>query len=196
MADTDTRERILEVARQLLAEGGVRAVTFDGIARKIGHSKQAVLYWYPNKRALLTGLLFPWFDVEVNCALDAIAEETDRKKVIQNFVHAIASFHLQDIERFRMMYMLPQIETSQMATELLKPDMRLHEVTDLLYGRLAAKLGGTSKESRLEAFNLHASVLGLMTMISLTEAVNDPLKHAHEDLVENLAHQLSSQAGN
>ncbi|WP_101811086.1 TetR/AcrR family transcriptional regulator [Hoeflea halophila] len=193
MTATDTHERILEVARQLLSEGGVSAITFDGIARKIGHSKQAVLYWYPNKRALLTGLLFPWFQLEVDCALDAIAPESVRNKVISKFVHTIASFHLQDIERFRMMYLLPQLEKSRLASELLKPDMRLHEATSRLYTVLAAKFGDGSKENRMEAFNLHASVLGLITMIALTEAVNDPLKHSHEDLVRNLANQLSSR---
>lgn len=194
MNDPDTREHILIVARKLLANGGVRAVTFDGIAREIGRTKQAVLYWYPNKRALLSALVLPWFEDEVDCALGAISSNQEKREVIQRFIHAIASFHLQDLERFRMMYLLPQLETARTATDLLKPDVELYTVTDQLYGGLAASLGDDTSEIRLKAFNLHAAVLGLITMIALTDAMHDPLKHSHADLIENLAQQLSAQA--
>ncbi len=42
-----TKDRIIVAAEGLLRDGGIGALSFDAIARVLGVSKQAVLYWFP-----------------------------------------------------------------------------------------------------------------------------------------------------
>ncbi|MGR3363987.1 MAG: hypothetical protein ACU0CY_07375, partial [Maritimibacter harenae] len=66
------------------------------------------------------------------------------------------------------------------------------QVTDRLYGALAERL--TGPRARAEATAIHAAVLGVVMMVALGEAVEDPLKHDAETLVTALADRLVGQA--
>ncbi|MGA1073616.1 MAG: TetR/AcrR family transcriptional regulator [Ilumatobacteraceae bacterium] len=57
MAETTTRQRILDVALDQFGSRGVEAVSLDEIAREVGVRKQTVLYWFPSKDSLLDGVL-------------------------------------------------------------------------------------------------------------------------------------------
>lgn len=50
-------ETIVKAAAQLVAEQGVHKLTIESVARQAGLSKGGVLYHYPTKQALLTGML-------------------------------------------------------------------------------------------------------------------------------------------
>ena len=54
---TETRDRLLAALRTLLAEGGTDAVTLEAVAARAGVSKGGLLYHFPSKAALYTGLL-------------------------------------------------------------------------------------------------------------------------------------------
>ena len=111
MTRSRTGDQILEIARDLLAEGGLGAVSFDAIAARLGRSKQAVLYWYPTKPDLLAALFLPWLEEEAALAETALRDATDGTDAIARFVRAVAGFHLSDLTRFRAMYLLPQTLT-------------------------------------------------------------------------------------
>lgn len=57
MAETTTRQRILDVALDQFGSRGVDAVSLDEIAREVGVRKQTVLYWFPSKDSLVDGVL-------------------------------------------------------------------------------------------------------------------------------------------
>jgi AcrR family transcriptional regulator len=57
MADTPTRQRILDAALDLFGARGVDAVSLDEIARHVGVRKQTVLYWFPSKDELVAAVL-------------------------------------------------------------------------------------------------------------------------------------------
>ena len=57
MADTPTRQRILDAALDLFGARGVDAVSLDEIARDVGVRKQTVLYWFPSKDELVAAVL-------------------------------------------------------------------------------------------------------------------------------------------
>jgi AcrR family transcriptional regulator len=46
------REKLLDVAVELIGEGGVEAVTYEGLAERSGLSKGGVLYHFPNREEL------------------------------------------------------------------------------------------------------------------------------------------------
>jgi AcrR family transcriptional regulator len=57
MAETPTRQRILDTAIDQFGARGVDAVSLDEIARHVGIRKQTVLYWFPSKDALVDAVL-------------------------------------------------------------------------------------------------------------------------------------------
>ena len=60
MTPAETRSasrRILSAARVIAARAGAGKITIDAVAKEAGLSKGGVLYNYPTKKALLSGLL-------------------------------------------------------------------------------------------------------------------------------------------
>ncbi|MCH8541979.1 MAG: TetR/AcrR family transcriptional regulator [Alcanivorax sp.] len=53
----NTRDQILDAAQQVAANRGAGHVTLDAVARESGLSKGGVLYHFPNKDALINGML-------------------------------------------------------------------------------------------------------------------------------------------
>jgi AcrR family transcriptional regulator len=51
------RERILEAGRDIAEQSGVAAVTLDAVAEKAGVSKGGLLYHFPSKEALVSGMV-------------------------------------------------------------------------------------------------------------------------------------------
>jgi AcrR family transcriptional regulator len=53
----NARERIIDAAEQVVVERGARHLTFDAVASKAGVSRGGILYHFPDKEALLKGML-------------------------------------------------------------------------------------------------------------------------------------------
>ena len=52
-----TSDRILAAALRSFGTTGIDATSLDALAREIGVTKQAILYWYPSKEALLDAVI-------------------------------------------------------------------------------------------------------------------------------------------
>jgi AcrR family transcriptional regulator len=55
--NSETAQRILDVALQSFGSHGYEATSLDQIARSLGVRKQTLLYWYPSKEVLLTAVV-------------------------------------------------------------------------------------------------------------------------------------------
>ena len=191
----DTREQILEATTALFGASGLEAVTFDAVAARLGVTKQAVIYWFPSKVALLSALALPGLRDEARVAIDAATEASCPADAARAVVRAIIGFHLVDLQRFRLMYLSPQIGVTaaarQTASELVK---QVHPVTGEMYAAVAAALGGGLK-TRETAVALHMAALGHVLLVALTDAIGDPLRHAPEALAHRLADVLAAGAG-
>jgi AcrR family transcriptional regulator len=53
----NARERIIDAAEQVVIERGARHLTFDAVALEAGVSRGGLLYHFPDKEALLKGML-------------------------------------------------------------------------------------------------------------------------------------------
>lgn len=197
MPDTrpsDTRNRILEVAAALMAVGGLEAVTFDAVAARLGVTKQAVIYWFPSKVALLSELALPGLRGEAQVAINAAVGASGPSQAVRAVVRAVINFHLADLARFRLMYLSPQIgataSAKRTAAELVT---QVHPVTSEMYAVIAAALGD-GPTARETAVALHMAALGHVMMVALTEAIGDPLRHAPELLADRLAGLLAARA--
>jgi AcrR family transcriptional regulator len=52
-----TSERILAAALRSFGTTGIDATSLDALARELGVTKQAILYWYPSKETLLDAVI-------------------------------------------------------------------------------------------------------------------------------------------
>lgn len=193
MPKKSTSARIIMIAHELLSSGGLGAVSFDAIARRLGASKQAVLYWFPTKSDLLAAMFVPWLEAEAESAVRAVADARDRTEAIECFVRAVAQFHFDDLNRFRMMYLVPQ--TTRRRSNDRASDAavkKIHPVTSRLYSALADRLERNNDAARAEAFAIHSAVLGIVLMVGLADAVHDPLKHREKDLIDTLIRSLTA----
>ncbi|MCF4099514.1 TetR/AcrR family transcriptional regulator [Maritalea mediterranea] len=195
---TITRDQIVKEAHKLVRAKGARALTFEAVARQMGVTKQAIIYWFPKKGALIEAMLLPSLEAEALAGQEAATRvETDRN-VRQRFAAAIVDFHLSDLERFRTMYLSPQLTPDAFAMVTKgghQVSSKVHAVTAQMYRTLAEALiaegFATSDTARRKAFLLHTNVLGLVLMASLSDALNDPLAHDLADLRVTLLAQLA-----
>lgn len=191
----ETREHILEAAASLFRAGGLEAVTFDAVAARLGITKQAVIYWFPSKVALLSALALPSLRAEARVAIDAATKASTSSDAARAVVGALISFHLADLPRFRLLYMSPQIGVTAVARKAAAELVRqIHPVTAEMYAAVAAALGDRP-DAREIAVTLHMAALGHILMVALTDAIGDPLRHEPEILAARLADVLAAGVG-
>lgn len=188
-----TKDRILRVAADILRGGGPAALTFDAVAARLGLSKQAVIYWFPSKTALLSELSLPGLRDEAAAVLEALGGfEGNPPEAARQVVLALIRFHMADLPRFRLIYLSPQIgrqtASRQTANAIVS---QVHPVTSQMYSAFAHSLGD-GPQARETAVALHMAALGHVLMVALTEAIDDPLRHAPADLAERLATVLAA----
>lgn len=196
MNERDTSGAIITCARKILSEKGVSGLSFDKIADRLNVSKQAVLYWYPTKKELLAALFIPWLESEVEAVKDALKSANDRKSAINLFIRANAEFHFSNLERFRLMYLVPQTSRGGGSRDQAAFLKEVNRVTDALYSMLAYWLDEDSQSNaRAQALAMHSSVLGIVTLYALGDALKDPLKQPQKQLIDSLVSLVNGGDG-
>lgn len=197
----DTRNKILEIAAELARQGDAAQLTFDAVASRLGTSKQAVIYWFPTKEDLIAGVALPALKAEAECAVAAVEEAIDATDAIGRFARAVANFHLADLDRFRLVYLSPQMGSR---TNRLRTPGRIgeavHPVTATMYRALETKLAADPSFShrgdpRRAAVAVHMAALGHVLLVAMAEAVGDPLAHDPADLLDSLVTLLAARNG-
>ena len=196
----DTADRILTAARAIVRAEGPDHLTFDAVAAEVGVSKQAVLYWFPNKARLIEALVRPALESESAAGRSAIAAQTTAGDAIRAYISALAVFHSSDLERFRLMYVTPQIgqrprRNGQMLTTL----GRIHPSTTEMYDALADKLVAGGRYDRLvdarrAAAAIHTALLGLILRMAMADALNAPMRAREDALIDALVNVMAPQA--
>lgn len=188
----DTADRILLAARDVVRESGPDRLTFDSVAERVGISKQAVLYWFPNKARLIEALVRPALEAESAAGKAAVLTSRGGTDAIRAYVGALAMFHTTDLDRFRLMYVTPQIgqrpgRNGQMLTTL----GRIHPATTEMYDVLAEKLVASGRyrragEARTAAAAMHTALLGLVLRMAMADALNSSVRLREDALVDAL----------
>lgn len=196
----ETAARILAASKEIVKATGPDSLTFDAVAAKVGISKQAVLYWFPNKARLIEALVRPALEAESAAGQGAISGKSTASKVIRDYIGALAVFHTSDLDRFRLMYVTPQIgqrpgRNGQMLTTL----GRIHPATTEMYDRLAGHLVETGRyarmvEARRAAAAIHTALLGIILRMAMADALNAPLRARDDALFEALADVMAPEA--
>ncbi len=196
----ETAARILAAAREIVRATGPDSLTFDAVAGKVGVSKQAVLYWYPNKARLIEALVRPALEAESTAGQGSVSANATAPQAIRAYISALAVFHTSDLDRFRLMYVTPQIgqrpgRNGQMLTTL----GRIHPATNEMYDKLADRLVASGRyarviDARRAAAAMHTALLGLVLRMAMADALNAPLRLREDALVEALVDVMAPEA--
>ena len=194
-----TREAILETATRVISETGTASLTFQTLGEMLGVTKQAIIYWFPSKSDLARELIVPALELEADAVEAALRRVKTARKAIEVFLRALIAFHRSDLGRFRLIYVTAQFDPQiWQVAELDEITDRINAATSRMYGALESVLAQApdftdSRNARKVAVATHMAGVGALSMLSLSDAVRDPLAHASEALVDSLVSLCTGQ---
>jgi len=187
------RKEILQAALAILRTEGVDSVTLASVAGRLHMTKQAIYHYFPSKDALMKALITSLLEEEVDALLLAVAHADSGQSTLSTMIRAFYSHYIKNLEAFRTVYCLSQLSPPNqigMDETTIRDEInpRTHKLFDLLEARLADDSMSREKREQMRqlAFVAWTSALGLMTMLSLADAVGDPLKHSNQALLDRL----------
>jgi AcrR family transcriptional regulator len=113
----NTKERILDAAREVFAHEGYESVTMRRIAEKVGLSATALYVHFADKRALLRELCAIDF-LALRAQFGDIAQIADPIERLRRAGEAYVEFGLRSPNHYRVMFMTPGVETELEPAEL------------------------------------------------------------------------------
>jgi AcrR family transcriptional regulator len=105
----ETRERILDAARELFAREGYEAVTMRAIARRIEYTPTAIYHHFKDKDALFTELSHQDFRALAG-AFQRIGRIEDPVERLRRIGDAYVAFALEHPQQYRFLFMMEHPE--------------------------------------------------------------------------------------
>ena len=166
-ASSETRTRILEAARQLLASESQTELTMDAIASRADVARLTIYYQFDSRAGLLEAL-YDYLAQRGNMRrMPEVFHEPDPRAAINRAVGIFVGFWASDpvaICRLRAMAAFdPEI-----ARGIQSRDSRRHHIFSEILKRLAAK---ERKEFTEEQFSSMADVLAMLTGFAAYDAL-------------------------
>lgn len=130
----ETRQAILDAARELFVSDGIEATTMRAIALKIGYTPTAIYHHFRDKEALIEELCMADFGA-LGQAMHKIGRIEDPVERLRRLGLAYADFALDNPSQYRFMFMTQHEHSVEDADKLSKPDedaygFLLHTVTE------------------------------------------------------------------
>ena len=188
------RREILDSAQIILSESGPEAVTLASVAGRLGMTKQSLYHYFASKDELLRGLVTTLLDAEIEALLKAIGKLRSNKKILGVLIQAFYSHYIDNLDAFRTVYCQSQLYSSSAAAldeETLRDE--IHPLTRQLFDVLEERIAGKEatkaqrRRARQLAFTAWTSALGLMTMLGVADATDDPVVHSNKALLKTLS---------
>ena len=158
------------------------------------------MYWYPNKARLIEALVRPALEAESTAGRAAVKSQKSAGDAIRAFISALAVFHTSDLDRFRLMYVTPQIgQRPRRNGTMLTTLGRIHPATTEMYDTLAEALVKYERYDRLvdarrAAAAIHTALLGLLLRMAMADALNAPMRSRNDALVDALVGVMAPKA--
>jgi AcrR family transcriptional regulator len=190
-----TQAHILRAARALVSTAGVAALTLDAVADEVGLTKQAILYHFGSKRGLLLGLFVGELQQQDRVLCSSIEGASSAPEAITAFMTAAVDFYLEDLGRFRILYVVNQLAREESTLEQSERQQQVYPLTSRIYASLerviAADPNTTSDvDARRTAVSVHFAALGIACYMAMLDAAGDTLKHDPRTLAKELAHHI------
>jgi AcrR family transcriptional regulator len=188
------RRDIQQAAQAILREEGVDAVTLASVAKALGMTKPALYHYFPSKEALMRSLVASLVDDEVETLIAAIETADSSETTLGTLIRAFYAHYIEYFDTFRTIYCQSQLYSgARVGMDEVTIRNEINPSTRDLFDRLEQRLANASrskaKRERLRrlAFAAWTSALGLMTMLSVADSIDDPLIHSDEQLLDTLA---------
>jgi AcrR family transcriptional regulator len=188
------RSEILQVAERILQNGEVEDVTLAAVASELGMTKQALYHYFPSKEALMRGLVTSLLDDEIRHLVDAIEDSDSNVNTLGTLIDAFYQHYSGRMNAFRTIYCQSQLFRGgaigldkDTIRDEINPRTRL--LFDVLEERISSSTASESERAQMRelAFAAWLSALGLMTMLSIAEATDDPLIHDNDEMLVTLS---------
>lgn len=169
---TSTRDRALDAALVSFAGPGYEATSLDDVAREVGVSKQAVLYYFPSKQALLDAVVDRSAE-ELTAALEAGLERAgrgwDRVEAVVRSVFRLALRRPELLGLLREVSRLgpPAAPRLMAAMDPLVQRAREFLEVEMAEGRMRAT------DSRLLLLSAYSTVIGMATEVEVLRALGE-----------------------
>ena len=188
------RREILQVAQDLLRDGGVEAVTLASVAGQLGMTKQALYHYFPSKEAMVRSMVTTLVDDEIETLIHVIENSERAEDVLGDLIRAFYDHYIHRLDAFRTVYCQAQLYSaaeSGIDEDTLRQEInpRTRDLFDLLEERISGSSANDAERRRMRqlAFTAWTSALGLMTMLGVADATSDPLVHSDQQLLDTLS---------
>jgi AcrR family transcriptional regulator len=186
----ETRQRILEAARQVLAQESETSLTMEAIALRADVSRLTIYYQFDSR----TGLLEALYDyLAVRGGVEQMPEvfrEPDPSRALDKVVRIFVGFWSSDrlvIRRLRAMAALdPEIEEG-----IRSRDARRRRIAEKTLNRMAATRNKTYSAEQLGAT---ADVIAMLTGFATYDALASA-GHGDEEIVATISRLVQLAAG-
>src|SRR6476661_8696379 len=122
----ETRQAILDAARELFVADGIEATTMRAIALKIGYTPTAIYHHFRDKEALIEELCVADFGA-LGQAMHKIGRIEDPVERLRRLGLAYADFALVNPSQYRFMFMTQQHHSTEESEKWSKPDEDAYE---------------------------------------------------------------------
>ncbi len=197
----DTRLEILRAAEEIMTDGGIDAVTLASVAGQLHLTKQALYHYFPSKEALIKSLTTTLLHDEIESVIATIEAADSRAGVLGTMIRAFYAHYIGRLDAFKAIYCQSQLHSPSgppidKLTILEEINPRTRHLFNVLEDRLSGPSKSKAKRARMRrlAFSAWLSALGLLTMLSLADANQDPLVHSDKDLLDTLARVFDEAA--
>jgi TetR/AcrR family transcriptional regulator len=168
---TSTGTRILAAALHSFGTTGIDATSLDALARDLGVTKQAILYWYPSKEALLDAVI-DFSAVELQRRFARAIETGEGFERIEAVVHAAFRLAARHPAMLGLMREVNRIgpPTSTRLTESVTPLLTAAAAwlaVEMDAGRLRRH------DPKLLVLMAYSSVTGLATEVEVLRALGE-----------------------
>lgn len=185
-ASSETRTRILEAARQLLASESQTELSMEAIARRADVSRLTIYYQFDSRAGLLEAL-YDYLAQRGNMRrMPEVFHEPDPRAGINRAVGIFVGFWASDPVAIRRLRAMAAFDP-EIARGIQARDSRRHHIFHEILKRLAAKERKVFTE---EQFSSMADVLAMLTGFAAYDALAGA-GHSREDIVgilSGLAH--------
>lgn len=106
----DTRDRVIQAARELFSEEGFLGTSLDDVAKRAGVARATVYYQFESKYGLLDGLIVNATQVARAAPLDRARKHPDARKGLDSYLVEICKFWMGDLALFRNVYGLASVD--------------------------------------------------------------------------------------
>ena len=194
------KQEIIDAALEILAEQGVDRLTLAAVTEKLGLTKPAIYHYFHSKEDLIRNLVLEIARQETLALIEEVSETSERRVVLGELIRAFYQFYRPQLHAFRLVYcqfQLMDMSALGINQDVIKAD--LNPLSKRLFDIVVIILSDNGKaiataEMRSLAFSAWLAAIGLIEMISLTDAANDPLKHSDEVLLSTLENVFNAAA--